>query len=163
MFVWLPCIEWHAAPRRLLTLQMCCTGSVSAAFHNDDGTNRPRTSRTGVNLDAEENWFWKTDTSYFKIYPLNQHFIEDSDSTIVRNWKWLFVNGCECKSSIYAAMIFLNMCYKKKHQCVQGLCWKIIIFQGNKWATLNVVMKSFKFHHSALPPSQLHLFRQQSV
>jgi hypothetical protein len=141
MFVRMLCLEWHAALRRFLTLQLCHTRSVSAAFHNDDGTNQPRTSRTDMNLDVEEKWFWKTDTSYFKIYPLNQHFREVSDSTIVGNWKWLFVNGCECTSSIYAALISLNKCYKKKrHQCVWGLCWKIMLLQGNKWATLTVVM-----------------------
>jgi hypothetical protein len=68
--------------------------------------------------------FWKTDPSYFKIYPLNQHFIEVSDATIVGNWKWLFVNGCECKSSIYAALIFLNMCYIKKTSMCSGIMLK---------------------------------------
>ena len=85
---------------------------------------------------------WKTDPSYFKIYPLNQHFIEASDSKIVQK---LEMAVCE-----WLRMQELNLCCnhilkhvllkKKKHQCVQGLCWKITILQGNKWATLTVVM-----------------------
>ena len=30
--------------------------------------------------------------------------------TIMRKWKWLFLNGCKCKSRIYAVTEFLNPC-----------------------------------------------------
>jgi len=153
MFVQLLCLEWLTALRRLLTLQLCPTGSVSAAFHNDDGTNQPRTTRMDVNLDA----------SYFKIYPLKQHFIEVSDSTIVGNWKWPFVNGCECKSSIYVALIFLK-CYTRKYQCVQGIMLKSNDISGEYVSYTDCCNDlSFNFHHSALLSSQLQLFRQQSM
>jgi len=35
---------------------------------------------------------------------------ESTDSTVIRNWKWLFVNGCEYESPIYTAQEFLNSC-----------------------------------------------------
>jgi len=32
------------------------------------------------------------------------------NSTIIRNWKWLFVGGCKCNIPIYTVMDFLNLC-----------------------------------------------------
>lgn len=31
---------------------------------------------------------------------------EDVSSTIMSNWKWLFVSGCECESDFYCSRIF---------------------------------------------------------
>jgi hypothetical protein len=32
--------------------------------------------------------------------------LELTDSTIMRRWKWLFVNGCKCISSISTVTVF---------------------------------------------------------
>ena len=64
-----------------------------------------------------------------------------TNSTIMRKWKWLFMNGCECKNHIYMTMEFLNLCQGVRG--VLGLCWRVV-FHCNKWATLNTVMMSHK-------------------
>jgi hypothetical protein len=35
---------------------------------------------------------------------------EVADFTVMKAWKWLLVNGCECKNPISAATEFLNSC-----------------------------------------------------
>ena len=40
-----------------------------------------------------------------------------ADSTVVRKWKWLFVNGYGYRRLISAAIKALNLC----HQCAEGL------------------------------------------
>jgi hypothetical protein len=93
-------------------------------------------SMSGMDVNAHDgrNWICKSDESQFEIYVL--HWSGPSEL----KWKWLFMNGCKCKSPIYTSMEFFKM--GQMHQCVEGLCCKIMIHQWNKWATANIVMTS---------------------
>ena len=66
-----------------------------------------------------------------------------TNSTIMRKWKLLFMNGYECKNRIYMTVEFLSLCQGVRG--VLGLCWKVI-FHCNRWATLNTVMASHTSH-----------------
>jgi hypothetical protein len=52
---------------------------------------RPRTVETGVNTAQAEDLIW-----------------EVADSTILRQWKWLFMNDCKWKSPAFAATKLLT-------------------------------------------------------
>jgi hypothetical protein len=38
-----------------------------------------------------------------------------ADSTVVRNWNWLIMNGCESKTLVSPAVGFLNWCQDVKN------------------------------------------------
>jgi hypothetical protein len=78
-----------------------------------------------------KKWFGKTETNTWKF----------ADSVVTRKWKLFVVNGFECQGVIPTATEFLNS-YQKwdKFISVQGLCFKVIIIQWNKWDTFNIVM-----------------------
>jgi len=48
-------------------------------------------------------------------------FVWVADSTAMRNWKWLVMNGCECNST---AVGFLNWCQDVKDA---SLCFGIML------------------------------------
>ena len=45
-------------------------------------------------------------------------------STKMRNWGWLFVGGCDCKSPVCTTLEFSNLC-----QCETNasLCWQVVL------------------------------------
>jgi hypothetical protein len=65
------------------------------------------------------------------------------DSSIMRKCKWLYVDGCKCKSPISSrGGFFFNSCQVgQMHHCAWVLCRKMIL-HWKKWATFNAVMAS---------------------
>ena len=55
--------------------------------------------------------------------------------TRVRKWKWLFVNSCECCKSLIRTLNLWTQTRKGKCVHVFWLCWKIMVYQCNMWAT----------------------------
>jgi hypothetical protein len=64
--------------------------------------------------------------------------------TVMRKWKWLFVNACESKGSISTPTEFFKSHAKTGQMlhCARGLCWKVMILQWNKKATFKVAVTS---------------------
>jgi len=62
-----------------------------------------------------------------------------TDSTVMRKWKLLFVNGSECKKPPCVTRRSFKTSAKigQKHQCAQRLCWKIITLVQNKLPIFN--------------------------
>ena len=85
--------------------------------------------------DEWRNWLRKPDESKFETYSLH--------CTKIRKRNWLFVNGRNCKSLMSRPQnIEIRAEVGQLHRCALGICWRIIILQGNKWDTGKVVMTS---------------------
>ena len=64
---------------------------------HDNRTIQPSMSRTDVNTGQVEESILE-----------NWHIWEIAYSIIMRKWKWMSVNGCECKRSVSTVTEFLN-------------------------------------------------------
>jgi hypothetical protein len=51
-------------------------------------------------------------------------FVWVADSIVVRNWKWLVVNGCECRILNSTAVEFLGWCQDVKDA---SLCFGVML------------------------------------
>jgi hypothetical protein len=51
-------------------------------------------------------------------------FVWVADSKVMRNWKWLVMNGCECRNLNSTAWGFLNWCQDVKDA---SLCFGIVL------------------------------------
>jgi hypothetical protein len=91
---------------------------------------------------------WRLQTSYSELLDHPPPIAwKVTDSTIMRKWKWLFMNGCKCKSLICSVTEFLNLCQNGTNASVcSGIMFKIVILHWNEWATFNVVMASHLIH-----------------
>jgi hypothetical protein len=57
-----------------------------------------------------------------------------TDSTVMRKWKWMFVNSCECKRPISAATAFLKFNEGWKNASV---CLEIVLQSGASVSRIN--------------------------
>ena len=55
-------------------------------------------------------------------------FVGVADSTVMRKWKWLVMNGCECRYLNSTAVGFLNWCQDVKDA---SLCFGIMLQNNN--------------------------------
>ena len=61
--------------------------------------------------------------------PLKQ-CLDVFESTKIRKWKSLYVDGCKTKSPISTVVKFEIISRREKiHQVPSGLCWKILVFR----------------------------------
>jgi len=88
-----------------------------------------------------ERWRWGTYIAW-----------EFADSTIMRKWMWLFVNGCECKkkkSCFYRDGLFELVPKMGTFHRALGLCCRMVILHCSKWAAF------FTFHLISLTQEDL--------
>ena len=67
-------------------------------------------------------------------------------STLMRKWKWLFMNGCECKSLMSTAKECLKLCHGvQMQQCAKELLKsnELSFSAVNKWAKFNFATTSY--------------------
>ena len=112
----------------------CAVQKWLTHIHDDDWNGLPSTSGTQLNTAWVVVLNWKIEKQQLKV----------ADSTIMRKWQGLFLNGCKWKGLSYMTRELLKLRHKWV-KCINVLRghkkWKAIL-QWNTSATLNVVITS---------------------
>jgi hypothetical protein len=67
---------------------------------------------------------------------------EDDNATVMKQWNWLFMNDCQCKSPVSITIKFLNLCRGGTNSSTH-LRIVLTTLQLNMRATFNVLMTSY--------------------